>query len=448
MSRMRTLLLAAAVVGVAACSDDAVQPDAGSTPADFSLQGLRVSSGPEQVMPGEVIVKLKAGVDAATVGKAHGLALSARGYQNAFVVLKGAVGAEHATAAMLRKDVRVEYAEPNYLRQPTAINPNLWAFYNPGGLNMKFTTGKSKGLFIPSSYASTLDADEDNVEGYAAGGADVVIGSIDTGVDMDHPELVGRTIAGTDWYNNDNDPSDDNGHGTHTSGTMAGTDVGVAGVSGAAGHVKVYVQKVCGRRGCPTAAIVNAIRAAADYNTVVGTTNGTMVAMNLSLGGSSESQAEKDAIAYAASKNVLVIASAGNDGTTTVSCPACDPNAISVAATMWQDKLASYSNSGSGLDISAPGGNCYSNTTPEGCIYSSYLNGGYEWLQGTSMAAPQVTGTAGIVASVTGLRGSQLRTRLLSTADDLGAQGPDNTFGAGRLNSYRAVTGNSLPAGQ
>jgi serine protease len=440
MSRMRTLLLAAAVVGVAACSDDAVQPDAGSTPADFSLRGLSVSSGPEQVMPGEVIVKLKAGVDAATLGKAHGLALSGRGYKDAFVVLKGAVGAEHATAATLRKDARVEYAEPNYLRQPTAINPNLWAFYNPGGLNMKFTTGKSKGQVIPSSYASTLDADEDNVEGYAGGGADVVIGSIDTGVDMDHPELVGRTIAGKDFYNNDNDPSDDNGHGTHTSGTMAGSTVGVAGVSGAAPHVTVYVQKVCGRRGCPTAAIVSAIRAAADYP--------GMVAMNLSLGGSSESQAEKDAIAYATTKNVLVIASAGNDGTTTVSCPACDPNAISVAATMWQDNLASYSNSGSGLDISAPGGNCYSNTTPEGCIYSSYLNGGYEWLQGTSMAAPQVTGTAAIVASVTGLRGSQLRTRLLSTADDLGAHGADNTFGAGRLNSYRAVTGNSLPAGQ
>ena len=163
---------------------------------------------------------------------------------------------------------------------------------------------------------------------------------------------------------------------------------------------------------------------------------------NLSLGGSSESQAEKDAIQYAVvTKNVLVIASAGNDGTTTISCPACDDNAISVAATMWQDKLAPYSNSGPGLDISAPGGSCYSNTTPEGCIYSAYLGGTYEWLQGTSMAAPQVTGTAAIVASTRGLRGSALRTRLLTYTDDLGAAGPDNTFGAGRLNSLKAVTG-------
>jgi subtilisin family serine protease len=221
---------------------------------------------------------------------------------------------------------------------------------------------------------------------------------------------------------------------------MAGNTVGVAGVAGAAPHVRVYVQRVCGKRGCPTSAIVSAIRAAADYP--------NLVAMNLSLGGSSESQAEKDAIAYATSKNVIVIASAGNDGTGTVSCPACDPNAISVAATTWQDKLASYSNWGSGLDIAAPGGSCYSNTTPEGCIYSAYMGGGYNWLQGTSMAAPQVTGTAAIVASVLGLRGAQLRDRIIQTTDDLGAAGYDTQFGSGRLNSYRAVTGLSLPAGQ
>jgi serine protease len=444
MGHLRSLLLTSLVVGVAACSDDAVQPDTSSTPVtDMSLRGLRVSA-PEQVMPGEVIVKLKAGADAQSVGRAHGLAFGSRGYKDAFVVLRGAVGAERAAAAALRKDARVEYAEPNYLRQPTAINPNLWAFYNPGGLNMKFTTGKSKGQPLPASYASTADADEDaalagNAGTYAAGGSDVVIGSIDTGVDFNHAEFTGRLIAGQDWYSNDGNPADEDGHGTHTTGTMAGSTVGVAGVSGAASHVKVYVQRVCGRRGCPTSAIVSAIRAAADFG---------VVAMNLSLGGSSESQAEKDAISYAVGKSALVIASAGNGGTGTISCPACDVNAISVAATMWQDKLASYSNFGPGLDISAPGGNCYSNTTPEGCIYSAYLGGGYEWLQGTSMAAPQVTGTAGIVASKTGLRGGALRTRLLSTADDLGAAGTDNTFGAGRLNSYRAVTNGNPPAGQ
>jgi subtilisin family serine protease len=391
------------------------------------------------VESGEVIVKLRDGADVNAVAKAHGMSVAAHGYADAYQVLRGDAGAEHANANALKNDSRVVYAEPNYLRQ-TTIDKRLWAFYNPGGLTMSFTR---RGSGIVTSKVSVADADEDNVAGYAGGGADVTLGSIDTGVDFTHPEfMAGTLIKGQDWYNNDNDPTDDDDHGTHTTGTMIGQNVGIAGVSGALPHVKVYVQKVCGKRGCPTTAIVNAIRAGADY---IDASGNHLVAMNMSLGGTSESSAEADAIAYAASKGVLVIASAGNDGTSTVSCPACDVNSISVSATDWQDALASYSNYGSGLDISAPGGECYSNTTPDGCIYSSVRGGLYAFFQGTSMAAPQVTGTAGIVASVTGLRGSALRTRLLSTTDP---KTDASRFGAGRLNSYRAVTGSSLASGQ
>ncbi len=164
--------------------------------------------------------------------------------------------------------------------------------------------------------------------------------------------------------------------------------------------------------------------------------------MNMSLGGGSESQGEADAIQYALSKGALVIASAGNDGTSTVSCPACDPNAISVAATNWQDGLSYYSNWGNGLDISAPGGEMYSNTTEEAGIYSS-VPGGYAYYQGTSMAAPQVTGTAAVVVAVNGsMSASSLRSRILDNADDLG---DTFHFGAGRLNTYAAVTSGGAP---
>jgi serine protease len=428
---LKAAVAAATLAFLAACADSApLSPPLAGAPAS-------ASQAPEEVMDGEIIVRLADDADPASVARDNGLELAQSMGSARLFVLKGSAGAERGRARLLLRDQRVLYAEPNYLRKPTTINSNLWAFYNPGGLNMKYTSGANKGKPISASYASILDADEDNVEGYAAGGADVVIGSIDTGVDFTHPEFTGRLIAGKDWYNNDNDPTDDDGHGSHTTGTMAGSTVGIAGVSGAAPHVRVYVQKVCGRRGCPTSAIVSAIRAAADYP--------NMVAINMSLGGTSESQAEKDAIAYATSKGVLVIASAGNDGVSTVACPACDPNAISVSATTWRDELASYSQYGPGLDIAAPGGQCYSNTTAEGCIYSAYKGGGYAWLQGTSMAAPQVTGTAAIVASVTGLRGSSLRSRILSTAD---AKSDAARFGAGRLNSYRAVTGSTLPSGQ
>jgi subtilisin family serine protease len=208
--------------------------------------------------------------------------------------------------------------------------------------------------------------------------------------------------------------------------------------------------------GCYTSSIVNAIRAAAD---VPG-----MVAMNLSLGGRTLSTAEKNAIAYATSKNVLVIAASGNSGTNKVGCPACDVNAISVGATDWKDVKTSYSQYGSGLDLVAPGGYCYTNTTEEGCIFSAVVTGyaaatgwreytgplaggNYAYMYGTSMAAPAVTGAAAVVASKTGLRGSALRTRLQSTADDKGAAGYDTQYGNGRLNVYRAVTNTSLGAG-
>ncbi|UCF19060.1 MAG: S8 family serine peptidase [Gemmatimonadota bacterium] len=439
MKRATLLLLAS--LTLAACQD-ATDPvgGAGSNHPAPLLRATSAQGGVERVMPGRVLARLQDGASVSDVAAAYGLALEGRGQRDAFVMLRGAAGSERALAARLGGDARVVWAEPDYLRQTTEIDSRLWAFYNPGGLQVYFTRGRNNGQPV-SSYVSVQDADEDNIESYASGGSSVVIGSIDTGVDFGHGEfLPGQLIAGHDWYSDDSDPSDDNGHGTHTTGTMVGRTVGVAGVAGAGPNVQVYVQRVCGPLGCPTSAIVSAIYAAADYP--------GMVAMNLSLGGGSESQAEKDAIAYAVNtKGVLVIASAGNDGTSTVSCPACDPLAISVAASDWLDEHAYYTNWGNGLDIIAPGGELYSNTTEEAGIYSAYVGGGYAYLQGTSMAAPQVTGTAAIVASKAGLTGSALRSRIESSADDLGPSGYDTSFGHGRLNSYRAVTNTTLNEG-
>ena len=432
MSRFRISAAALVALSVAACSDAPSTPEAAPAPRALA----RVS---EAVVPGEILVKMKQGYDASVFsGAQNGPRFNRLIAKGDFAVLTVSRGSEFAEAERIGADSRVEWAEPNYLRQPTAIDPKLWAFFNPGGLRASFTDGSG---FLPTTYTSILDADEDAIEGIGAGGTPVIVASLDTGVDTDHPEFTGRLILGRDWVNNDNNPEDDDGHGTHTSGTMAGATVGVAGVTGAASNVSIHVQKVCGPSGCPISAIVNAIRAAADVPGVV--------AMNLSLGGATESKAEKDAIRYAVvTRGVLVIASAGNGGNSKVGCPACDPNAISVAATTWRDALSYYSQYGNGLDIAAAGGELYSNTTDEMGIWSSYLGGTYAYLQGTSMAAPQVTGAAGVVASKTGLRGANLRNRLLTTADDKGAAGYDTRFGNGRLNVYRAITGTSLGAGQ
>jgi serine protease len=458
--------VAVAAALLANCADAPVQPGSSDRTPDRPSLAAAAAQQDDDIVQGEVLVKFRDGIDADASLRAKGLTRKGRGYADAFELVQATRGQERALAATLKNDPSVEWAEPNYIRHVDTIDSRLWAFYNPGGLNMSFyndPNGRTGPL--PSSYASTADADEDAIEGIASGGGDVVVGSIDTGVDFTHPEFAGRLIAGCDWYDQaaagngsstctDLTPFDtpDEGHGTHTTGTMAGSNVGVAGVTGASAHVRIYVQRVCGPVGCYTSSIINAIRAAADQP--------GMVAMNLSLGGSTESAGEKSAISYATSKNVLVIAAAGNSGRGKVGCPACDANAISVASTTWQDALAAYSQYGSGLDISAPGGYCYSNTTEEGCIFSAIVSGytggrtyggplvggSYAYMQGTSMATPQVTGAAAAVASKTGLRGSALRSRLLSTADDLGTAGYDTKFGNGRLNVYRAVTGSTLPS--
>ncbi|HYW12847.1 MAG TPA: S8 family serine peptidase [Longimicrobium sp.] len=428
MSQSRIAAAALLTLALGACSDQPSAPASEPRPEPLALQQQQ-----EEVVPGEILVKMKNGVSLNVLtGATSGLRLDRQLASASRVgVLSVAHGRERAEAERLSADPRVEYAEPNYIRRINAINPALWAFYNPGGRQARFNT--SPFNFLPSGYTSITDADQDNIESIAIGGSPVVIGSLDTGADTDHPELVGKLILGWDWANGDALPEDDNGHGTHTIGTMVGTTVGVAGVAGAGTNVQVHVQKVCTSTGsCPTSGIVNAIYAAADYP--------GMVAMNLSLSGSSISTAEVNAINYAVNtKGVLVIASAGNSGTNVVGCPACNVNSISVAATNWRDVKTGYSQYGSGLDISAPGGELYSNTTQEMGIYSAYLAGGYAYLQGTSMAAPQVTGAAGVVASMTGLTGASLRSRLQTTADDKGAAGYDTVYGNGRLNVYRAI---------
>ena len=433
---MRRILPLLALAIIASCRDATDINGVRSEPGLSPRASVSQASHPD-VVPGVVLASFRSGVSVPEVAAAYGLTVSGRGYANAFIILRGAVGSERAVAARLANDSRVVFAQPDYARQPHAVDSRLWAFLNPGGLTIDYTNGPNAGDPV-SSLVSKLDADEDNVEGYAAGGADVVIGSIDTGVDLDHTEFAaGQLIAGHDWYSDDNDPSDENGHGTHTTGTMAGRTVGVAGVSGAGAKVKVLVQRVCGPRFCSTSGIASAIMAAADYP--------NMVAVNVSIGGGDLSTVEQNAIQYAKDKGVLVIASAGNASTGTVDCPACDPNAISVAATDWMDEHAYYTSWGPGLDLSAPGGELYSNTTEEAGIFSSYLGGGYRYLQGTSMAAPQVTGAAAVIASKTGLRGAALRARIESTVDDLGVGGYDTQFGHGRLNIYRAVTGGTPP---
>lgn len=423
MSHPRLAAAALLALALAACSD---QPSGPSGEAqEPQPEPIAIRQQQEEVVPGEILVKMKNGIslDVLTGGSTPGLRLDRHLIASSRVsVLRVQPGRERAEATRLAADPRVEYAEPNYIRRVLG-----WEHTNPGGLTAYFNTAPYNPL--PASYASLADADIDAVAGIGGGGSQVIIGSLDSGVDVGHPELAGKLILGWDWVNGDALPADDNGHGTHTIGSMVGTNVGVSGITGAGTNVQVHVQKVCNASGsCPTSAIVNAIRAGA---AVPG-----MVALNLSLGGPSISAAEIAAINFAVdTMGVLVIAAAGNNGTGTVANPGAYIKSMSVAATNWRDQKAYYSQYGPGLDICAPGGELYGNTTPEMGILSTYPVSAYAYMQGTSMATPLVTGAAGVVASVTGLRSAALRNRLQTTTDYIGAWCP-----GGRLNVYRALT--------
>src|SRR4051812_31317702 len=211
-----------AVAALAACSD----APAGPSNQTLIPQNVNTSASVDPVVPGQALVKFKDGTNPVPAAPMLGPPIQQEGYKHAFQIVSVEAGQERATAARLAADPQVEWAEPNYIRHVDAIDSRLWAFFNPGGLNMIFKNDPNgrDGQSLPSTYASIADADEDNIEGYAAGGSDVIIGSIDTGVDFTHPEFTGRLIAGRDWLSSSTTalPSDtpDEGHGTHTTGTM------------------------------------------------------------------------------------------------------------------------------------------------------------------------------------------------------------------------------------
>lgn len=252
-------------------------------------------------------------------------------------------------------------------------------------------------------------------------------------------------VPGYDFVNSDTHPNDDSspGHGTHVAGTVSQSTNNGVGVAGIAFKSCLMPIKVLGSGGSGTYAnVADGIRWAAD--------NGAKI-INLSLGGSADSQTLKDAVAYAYGKGVTVVAAAGNDGKNKISYPAAyDDYVIAVGATRFDETLAYYSNYGSSLDLVAPGGDLNVDQSgdgyADGVLQQTYENSGwrgvswgYYFLQGTSMAAPHVAGVAAMVIA-NGVSGpDNIRQILESSAKDLGDAGRDDTFGHGLLDAATAL---------
>ena len=401
------------------------------------------------VVPGQIIVGVEPGVSIDDIASAAGASrVRSLGGGGAYVL--DVTGDPDDRAADVARFSGVRYAEPNLMR-------GLHVLPNDAGFGLKWdldNTGDS--AICDGSDCPTADADMDMAEAYAAYSAitgAAVIAVIDTGVDAGHPDLDAKVVAGYDFLDGDNVPEDTYGHGTHVSGIAAGetnNGTGTAGVAWPA-SVKVMPLKVCSPSGCPLSAIVGAIYYASSPPLSDPSGGPRADVINMSLGGKFGSTSELEAIDFAWAEGLVIVASSGNGGGGKVSYPAAFSNVIAVGATDWHDQKTSYSNSGSALDVVAPGG-AMSAYHDNGGIYSTmprynvYLtttfsySKNYDQLQGTSMSAPQVAGLAALLFAQDPNRTNvQVRAIIETTTDDLDKPGWDRNTGFGRVNILRAL---------
>jgi len=402
----------------------------------------------KKYVPDEIIVKFKAGVNDKVLGeinRRHETSLLGSSRFGRFKRLRiKRLRKVQEMVEMYRRNPNVEYAEPNYIAHAyEAPNDQFYSYQwhlhdGQGGIGME----------------TAWDIE--------TGKPNVVVAVIDTGVAYENhsdlvcwswycwgeyyylaPDLAGTNfVGGYDFVNLDAHPNDDNGHGTHVTGTIAQSTNNGIGVAGVAYDASIMPVKVLDSAGTGYYSwIANGIYWA--------TNNGAKI-INLSLGGPSHSQALEDAVEYAYNNGVTVIAAAGNDGLASMGYPAAyDQYVIAVGATRYDERYALYSNWGSSLDLVAPGGDTSIDQNGDGYVdgvlqqtFGIYGTNdwGYFFYQGTSMAAPHVSGVAALLLS-NGVASSpdQVRNALQDTAKDLGTPGFDPDYGWGLVDAYAAL---------
>ncbi|TMJ96567.1 MAG: peptidase S8 [Actinobacteria bacterium] len=209
------------------------------------------------------------------------------------------------------------------------------------------------------------------------GSSGVVIAVLDTGVDSHLADLSGRVLSGYDFVNNDSNPNDDQGHGTAVAGVLGAHTNNGEGQAGMCWTCSLLPVKVLDEHNDgTTSTIAEGIVWAVDHGARI---------INMSLGGPGTSQALTDAVAYAASKGVLMFAAAGNNGSTTPFYPAAYPQVVSVGGTDSSDRLYPWSDYVSWVQVTGPG-----------CNVAPLRDGSYGDFCGTSSATPVVSGLAGL----------------------------------------------------
>ena len=405
---------------------------------------LHGAAGPPRFVDGEVLVKFRREAAPARRGllRDEVAGTTRRRFASGAELWRLGPGVPVSDAlARLEGSADIAYAEPNYIVSATAVPddpefPKQWSLKNTG------QAGGTPGADIDATAAWDI----------TTGTPGVIVAVVDTGVDLDHPDLRANLwtnpgeipgngidddadglvddVAGWDFVNHDADPHDEHGHGTHVAGTIAAAGDNGRGVAGIAWHATIMPLKFLDASGNGT--IADAI-AAIDYAAAKGAR-----VINASWGGGGFSTAMFEAIRDAGEQQeVLFVAAAGNEATDTDQIPffpaAYDtPNVVAVAASDRLDHLAWFSNYGrTSVDVTAPGVD----------ILSTLPGGTYGFSSGTSMAAPHVSGTAALLLTMApGIDVVSLRQRLLDESEHLPAL-DGRVASSGRLDALQCVTG-------
>jgi serine protease len=437
--------------------------------ADTPAQGARAASANSSAgayVPNRIIVRYAANAQTARTARASVDAEQEPAEEEApgtTRTVELAPGASLGTTlAKLRRQQDVVWAVPDYLARSTSIqvpNDPGTRGHTPGGWQqVQWNFDGTYGINAPQAWANVA-ADA------TPGGAKVIVAVLDTGVAYANRGRYRRSpdfgkysfVQGYDFIDRTPYANDHNGHGTFVAGTIAEATNNGYGLTGLAYAARIMPVRVLDSAGEGDASVIaEGIRFAVKHHAQI---------INLSLEFSSDVGASDipeliEALRYAHRHNVLVVAAAGNEASTTIPYPARAKHVIAVGATTEHGCLASYSNDGHGITLVAPGGgpdaslpgdpNCNPELPSGRDVFQMTFTGsnprvfgfpnGYE---GTSMATPHVTATAALIiaARILGPKPTvaQLTARLKDTARKLGGPQDQQLYGAGLLDAAAAT---------
>ena len=329
----------------------------------------------------------------------------------------------------LRTNQLVEFVEPDFMGRGTGVK--IAEYSLPG-----FTPNDPR--FSDQWYLDNIDdADIDMPEAWdiQRSASSVPVAVLDTGADLDHPDLAEALLPGWDYVNDDSDPSDDEGHGTNVAGLIGAIGGNGQGIAGVAYESLIVPVKVLDNNQFGYYSWwVSGFYFAANLGVRV---------INLSAGGVNHSEALHAAVQYAFDRGIVICVAMMNEDSDVPYYPAAYSETVAVGATDRQDQRADPFSWGGGssygdhIDLIAPGNG----------LISTYLNGNYANYAGTSQAAPLVAGVAALMFQIdVTLTPQEIVTILWNTADDQvgrsaeDIKGFDIYHGYGRLNAFSALT--------